>query len=208
MAETCLSGPPTITSELQALHLSMCTVTFDADGTIVRANNRFLQLLGYGIDDVVGQTEAFLMAGASNAKDIWPALKAGEPQSVLRTYKTSNNALALVRARFVPICDDDGTVREIVQLSTNETENLNELEDNRGQVEAINATQAIAHFMLDGTFLHANERFLDATGYTLDELKGHKHSLLVPGDDAASQLYSEFWSELQPGTIKTVSTVG
>jgi methyl-accepting chemotaxis protein len=58
---------------------------------------------------------------------------------------------------------------------------------------------AVVEFDLDGTVLTANENFLKATGYTLDEIKGRHHSMFV--DDALRQSteYKEFWAKLGRG---------
>jgi methyl-accepting chemotaxis protein len=54
-----------------------------------------------------------------------------------------------------------------------------ELADLRGQVNAISRSQAVIEFALDGTILTANENFLSAVGYTLEELRGQHHRLFV-----------------------------
>ncbi|GAH30281.1 unnamed protein product, partial [marine sediment metagenome] len=43
------------------------------------------------------------------------------------------------------------------------------------QISAIRRSQAVIEFKLDGTIITANEVFLDAMGYTLDEVKGRHH---------------------------------
>ena len=44
------------------------------------------------------------------------------------------------------------------------------------QAAAIGRSQAVIEFKLDGTIVTANENFLDAVGYTLDEIKGKHHA--------------------------------
>ncbi len=47
------------------------------------------------------------------------------------------------------------------------------------QLVALNRSQAVAEFKPDGTVLSANQNFLDLLGYTLDEIEGRSHALLV-----------------------------
>ena len=47
------------------------------------------------------------------------------------------------------------------------------------QAAAINKSQAVIEFKLDGTIVTANRIFLDAMGYTLDEIKGQHHGMFV-----------------------------
>lgn len=74
-----------------------------------------------------------------------------------------------------------------------------ELANYRGQIEAIHRAQAVIEFELDGTILTANENFRNAFGYTLPELVGKHHSLLVDKATTASPEYRQFWNDLAAG---------
>ena len=54
-------------------------------------------------------------------------------------------------------------------------------------------------FSVDGTILHANENFLSALGYTLEEIVGKHHSIFVEPDFANSADYRSFWERLRRG---------
>jgi methyl-accepting chemotaxis protein len=75
----------------------------------------------------------------------------------------------------------------------------NSMAELRSQTAAIGRTQGIAEYQLDGTLLTANENFLNIFGYTLPELAGKHHRLLV--DDAATDAGEErrFWEALAEG---------
>ncbi|MFK7894617.1 MAG: methyl-accepting chemotaxis protein [Myxococcota bacterium] len=64
---------------------------------------------------------------------------------------------------------------------------------------AINRVQAVIEFELDGTIISANENFLNAVGYTLDEIKGQHHRVFAEADYAASPEYTAFWAKLNRG---------
>ncbi len=66
-------------------------------------------------------------------------------------------------------------------------------------LNAIYLSQAIIEFNMDGTVITANEKFLDAVGYSLDELVGRHHSILVPPEYKSSQEYRAFWDKLNRG---------
>jgi methyl-accepting chemotaxis protein len=66
-------------------------------------------------------------------------------------------------------------------------------------VAAIQRSQAVIEFNLDGTIITANDNFLKTLGYSLSEIQGHKHSLFVDGAYAASSEYQEFWRRLNAG---------
>lgn len=76
-------------------------------------------------------------------------------------------------------------------------------EEVAAKLEALDRSQAIIEFDLEGTILTANKNFLDALGYTLDEIKGRHHSMFVPPDHRESSDYREFWAALRNGLSQT-----
>ncbi|WP_407186222.1 PAS domain-containing protein [Bradyrhizobium centrosematis] len=73
----------------------------------------------------------------------------------------------------------------------------------RGDVDAmlaaIGRSQAMIEFAMDGTILNANQNFLKALGYSLDEIKGKKHAMFVPADQRDCAEYQAFWAKLNRG---------
>jgi methyl-accepting chemotaxis protein len=70
---------------------------------------------------------------------------------------------------------------------------------NEGVIAAINRVQAVIEFDLTGKILHANDNFLRAMGYTLDEIVGQHHSMFADPAYRASHEYKEFWAKLGRG---------
>lgn len=68
-----------------------------------------------------------------------------------------------------------------------------------GQMSAINRSQAVIEFDLQGNILNANENFLKTVGYTLDEIKGRHHSMFATESYRNSAEYREFWPHLAKG---------
>ena len=71
--------------------------------------------------------------------------------------------------------------------------------DAKAILNAMQRSQAIIEFDLQGTILTANENFCRALGYTLSEIVGQHHRLFVDPADAASPEYREFWARLGRG---------
>ena len=71
--------------------------------------------------------------------------------------------------------------------------------DLQAQYTAINRTQAVIEFTLDGKILTANENFLKAIGYTLAEIQGQHHSMFVTAEYRGSAEYKDFWARLGRG---------
>ena len=66
-------------------------------------------------------------------------------------------------------------------------------------VTALNKSQAIIEFDLQGNILVANENFCAAMGYKLDEIVGKHHRIFVDPEEANSSEYREFWAKLASG---------
>lgn len=67
---------------------------------------------------------------------------------------------------------------------------------------ALNRVQAVIEFDLDGKILHANDNFLRAVGYTLDEVQGRHHAMFCEPEFAASPAYKQFWAHLAAGEFE------
>ena len=99
----------------------------------------------------------------------------------------------------MPIKNSQKSVVEVVLLAQDITKNrLNDLYF-RGQVDAINKSQAVIEFDMQGNILNANKNFLDTIGYTKDEIVGKHHSIFCEESYKNSNEYKEFWKKLNSG---------
>ena len=78
-------------------------------------------------------------------------------------------------------------------------DNAVRISDLEGIVAAIQRSQAVIEFALDGTILTANDNFLKTLGYSLSEIQGRKHSLFLEAAEAEGAAYREFWRRLNAG---------
>jgi methyl-accepting chemotaxis protein len=71
--------------------------------------------------------------------------------------------------------------------------------DYAGYFAAIDRSQAVIEFHMDGTVITANDNFLKTMGYSFDEIKGKHHSMFVDEAYRQSADYKEFWAKLNRG---------
>ena len=64
---------------------------------------------------------------------------------------------------------------------------------------AIDRVQGEIPFKPDVTILDANANFLNAVGYSLEEIQGQHHRIFCDEETANSAAYEEFWSRLKSG---------
>lgn len=74
--------------------------------------------------------------------------------------------------------------------------------ENEDLLRALDKSQAVIHFTPDGTILWANQNFLGAVGYALDEIQGKHHSMFVERGYESSQEYKFFWQSLKDGKFQ------
>ena len=74
--------------------------------------------------------------------------------------------------------------------------------DAAARLAALDRSQAVITFDLDGTILDANENFLRTMGYRLDEVRGKHHRMFVDPAERSSDEYREFWDSLREGRYR------
>jgi methyl-accepting chemotaxis protein len=72
-------------------------------------------------------------------------------------------------------------------------------EELSSKIDALNKSQAVIEFNLDGTIVTANSNFLNTMGYRLDEIEGKHHSIFLDPDDRESAQHIQFWDVLRRG---------
>ena len=66
-----------------------------------------------------------------------------------------------------------------MKFATDVTEQKLKNADFQGQIDAVAKSNAVIEFNMDGTIRQANENFLKAVGYSMDEIKGKHHRMFV-----------------------------
>ena len=69
----------------------------------------------------------------------------------------------------------------------------------RSMLAAVDRSQAVIQFDLDGTIRDANQNFLSVVGYTLGDIVGRHHRMFVDPAEVQTPAYAEFWRRLNAG---------
>lgn len=69
--------------------------------------------------------------------------------------------------------------------------------------QALNRTQLVIEFEMDGTVITANPNFVETFGYGLDEIRGQHHRMLCEPGYAESPEYQQFWTRLGRGEVNS-----
>jgi methyl-accepting chemotaxis protein len=189
--------------QITALGKSNAVIEFELDGTIITANENFLKTLGYTLEEVKGKHHSMfadpVYARSPEYRQFWDKLGRGEFDSGRYKRIAKGGKEIWIQASYNAILDRGGRPFKVVKFATDITEQKMRDLDVEGQLAAINKAQAVIEFTLEGKVLHANQNFLNALGYTLEEIRGQHHSMF--GDPAYRQSaeYRQFWEKLGRG---------
>lgn len=189
--------------KLGAISRSQAVIEFDLQGRVLHANENFLKLMKYSLDDIVGRHHR-MFVGAQHAASaeyhaFWERLSRGEYESgeFLRIGRDGQEVW--IQATYNPILDPMGKPVKVVKFAADITEQKLHSAEHKAQVEAIDKGQAVIEFDLDGKVLSANRNFLASMGYTLREIQGQHHSIFCTSDYVQSPEYRDFWLKLGEG---------
>ncbi|AGL21178.1 methyl-accepting chemotaxis transducer/sensory box protein [Actinoplanes sp. N902-109] len=190
-----------------AIDRSQAVIEFDLDGVILTANENFLELVGYGLGDLVGQHHRILCeeryAESSEYQAFWERLRNGEIESGEFKRVGRGGREVWIRATYNPILNLDGRPYKIVKYALDVTETKLRNAEYEGKVNAIGRSQAVIEFDLSGLILSANQNFLNTMGYTLDEVIGQHHRMFVEESEARGAQYRNFWQALSRGEFES-----
>ncbi len=196
-----------LTGIMCAIDKSQAKIEFELDGTIITANDNFLDAVGYALNDIVGKHHSMFTepeyAASSEYRMFWKKLGNGEFDSGEYKRVGRGGKEIWINATYNPIFDDNGKPFKVVKIASDVTQQKLKDADYSGQIQAISKSQAVIEFSTDGIILNANQNFLDTVGYSLDEIKGKHHSIFVKSEYAHSPEYRAFWEKLKSGQFDT-----
>lgn len=202
-------GAQTARNEQQvtaALGRSMGRIEFDVDGNILHANENFLKILGYSLPEITGKHHSILVPKAivndPSYEEFWKKLRAGEYAAGAFQRVCKNGDKVWLEATYNPILDEHGKLVKVVKFAADITQRRQDAAVKDGILKAIDRSQAVIEFDLDGTILTANANFLKVMGYELKEIVGKKHGIFVEEAYRNSPEYDAFWEKLGQGEFQ------
>jgi methyl-accepting chemotaxis protein len=180
----------------RALWEAHAALQLDADGVVTSVSEPFRAT---GVDGAVGKPLRSLVVPSDvPALDrLWNDLRDGRPGvATLRFPRTSDQRACWLHLSFTPL---PGPSKRFIALGTDVTATHRDLDDAESQLRALRASKAVIEFDLSGHIRTANQNFLDAVGYEMEEIRGQHHRLFVLPEERETEAYRSFWDRLAAG---------
>ena len=128
---------------LSALDRSTAVISFALDGTIIEANDNFLQTVGYRLDEIQGKHHKIFcskeLTTSPEYKQFWQQLNNGQFVQGMFERRTASGEVIWLEASYNPILDSNGNLLRIVKFATDITPRINNL---KNASEAVQSTVA------------------------------------------------------------------
>ena len=180
----------------------LAIIEYDPAGRILCVNDNLCKMTGYPREQMVGKHHSIFVdpdyARSPEYREFWAKLARGEP--LTQEYKRNvKGGHVWVQANYRPIVNAKGAIERIVNYLTDVSAHAAKKVDFEAIVNAISRAQAMVEFTPAGEIVDANENFLRTVGYSLDEIKGRHHRMLVEPAVAQSPEYAALWQKVQHG---------
>ena len=186
---------------------SNLVIEFETDGRIIGANKKFLDLIGYSLEEITGKFYSFITPqDVKNYVDylaFWDGFKNGNYQAGVFEILGKNNSLFYIRGTFNPILDSMGNPYKIIthamDITTERIANIH----TREIFQSIDRYAAYIEFDLAGNIIFANDGFLKTMKYSKAELQHKTHSIFLINSEVNSIEAENFWKDLTSGIFKS-----
>ena len=189
--------------KFSAIQQAVPMIAFTPDGVVLEVNDLFLNGMGYSRQEVVGQPHRIFCTPEFVASDAyrlhWEGLRQGKSVSgnIKRVRKNGN--IIWLEATYIPVKNKQGKVTEIIKIASDVSERVNESHEHNGIYQALERSMALITFTPDGHIISANNNFLKVMGYSLQQIKGHSHSMFCMPTYRDSHDYRNHWQRLKNG---------
>jgi methyl-accepting chemotaxis protein len=187
----------------KGLEKNFLIVEYNLDGTVIRANENFLQSFGFSLQEVKDKSfKSFFDSITGNSLEtarIWEKLTSGQPVTVESKKLRKDGKEIWTQSSYIPIFDTIERPQKILELSVDTSRDKEKIFEAESYLVALDKSEAIIEFDLEGRVLSANDIFLNVFGYQLEEVKGEHHRLFCDDEFKNSHEYHSFWEKLRAG---------
>ena len=175
----------------------------DKHGKITYVNEKFTEVSGYSLEEVIGKDHNIVNSG-THPKEFWTdmyhtVVKEKKIWNAICTNRTKDGYLYYVDTSIKCEFDKDGNLQGFMSIRQDVTELKRKEIEISNRMNAINRSNAVIEFDLEGNIKFANDLFLATMDYTNEEIIGKHHSIFVEDGLKDTDEYLNFWKILGKG---------
>ncbi|MBK5006087.1 methyl-accepting chemotaxis protein [Pseudomonas sp. S32] len=186
-----------------SLDSEMLVLQLDPNGRIEMVNGNFESEMLYRADQLLGRNIEDIVPTHVKSLDFYKRLKTaisrGEHLHGAVRLLRGDGQEAWLRSILQPVKGIDGRIKYFSLHSSDLTRTIVTSREHESLIKALMRSTAVIEFDLDGNILTANDRFLSAVGYRLDQIRGKHHRIFCEPEEANSTAYQAFWDKLRRG---------
>ena len=192
----------------KALNAVLAVYECDLDGTIVHANDYFLRMLGYTLNDVRGKHRRVFSAPGQMEQAVyqayWDKLKRGEPGSCIYQWVGNSGKEVWVQATGIPMRSLFSKSVKVIEFAMDVTQQQLEIEELRDELNAridvMNLTSIVSEADLKGNIVTVNQKYMEISKYSKEELIGNPHSI-TRHPDMPKEVFKSMWQTIGRGEM-------
>ena len=191
--------------KLDAISRSHGIIEFDLSGNILDANETFLKLTGYRLDEIRGQHHRLFVDSEEQRspeyRQFWQRLGRGETASGEYLRFGRNGRRLWIQASYNPILSPDGQPAKVIKYCSDITESKLKAVETQVMMSAVSATSCVLVLDREGIILSVNEGMSRALSTPSEDLVGRHESCILFEEDARSVDYEAMWQGLRAGRM-------
>nr|WP_085720801.1 PAS domain-containing methyl-accepting chemotaxis protein [Pseudomonas sp. B22(2017)] len=186
-----------------SLDSEMLVLQLDPQGRIEMVNGNFESEMLYRAEQLLGRNIEDIVPAHVKTLDFYQRMKGaisrGEHLNGAFRLLRGNGQEAWLRSILQPVKNSEGRIKYFTLHSSDLTRTIETSREHESLIKALMRSTAVIEFDLDGTILTANDRFLGAVGYRLEQIRGKHHRIFCEPEEANSAGYQAFWDKLRRG---------
>ncbi len=186
-----------------SLDSEMLVLQLDPQGRIEMVNGNFESEMLYRAEQLLGRNIEEIVPAHVKSLDFYQRMKGaisrGEHLNGAFRLLRGNGQEAWLRSILQPVKDSQGRIKYFTLHSSDLTRTIETSREHESLIKALMRSTAVIEFALDGTILTANDRFLSALGYRLEQIRGKHHRMFCEPEEVNSAGYQAFWDKLRRG---------
>jgi methyl-accepting chemotaxis protein len=127
--------------QLLALRRSQAVISFDPDGNILDANDNFLNVMGYKLQEIKGLHHSMFVpandVSSPGYNQFWAQLRAGQYAQAEFARVAKGGRRIYIQATYNPVLDSEGKVVKVVKFATDVTEQVEARHRKEETLEAV-----------------------------------------------------------------------